>query len=92
MKMVKDTYDLMAALEGLSGELACQRITPGEVDAIRQLHNSMLLHYRERNLMAYFQVNQQIHESILAASDNDVLQEMYSNLSQRVKRVRYSKK
>lgn len=92
MKMVKDTYDLMAALEGLSGELACQRITQSEVDAIRQLHDSMLLHYRERNLMAYFQVNQQIHESILAASDNDVLQEMYSNLSQRVKRVRYSKK
>lgn len=92
MKMVKDTYDLMAALEGLSGELACQRITPGEVDAIRQLHNSMLQHYRERNLMAYFQVNQQIHESILAASGNEVLQEMYNNLSQRVKRVRYSKK
>lgn len=92
MKMVKDTYDLMAALEGLSGELACQRITPGEVDAIRHLHNSMLQHYRERNLMAYFQVNQQIHESILAASGNEVLQEMYNNLSQRVKRVRYSKK
>lgn len=92
MKMVKDTYDLMAALEGLSGELACQRITQHEVDAIRQLHDSMLLHYQERNLMAYFQVNQQIHESILAASDNGVLQEMYSNLSQRVKRVRYSKK
>lgn len=92
MKMVKDTYDLMAALEGLSGELACQRITPREVDAIRHLHDSMLIHYQERNLMAYFQVNQQIHESILAAADNDILQEMYSNLSQRVKRVRYSNK
>ncbi|BBI63915.1 hypothetical protein HSBAA_52210 [Vreelandella sulfidaeris] len=51
----------------------------------------MLEHYRNRDLMPYFQVNRQIHESILAASNNDVLQEMYSNLSQRVKRVRYSK-
>ncbi len=92
LKNVKDTYDLMAALEGLSGELACQYISDTEIAAIRQLHDTMLEHYRNRDLIPYFQVNQQIHESILAASNNDVLQEMYSNLSQRIKRVRYSKK
>ncbi|GHC28119.1 GntR family transcriptional regulator [Aidingimonas halophila] len=92
VKMVKDTYDLMAALEGLSGELACQNISDEEIEAICRLHEEMLRHYQERNLMPYFRINQQIHESILAASGNEVLQEMYSNLSQRVKRVRYSKK
>ncbi|WP_404463899.1 GntR family transcriptional regulator [Vreelandella aquamarina] len=91
-KKVKDTYDLMAALEGLSGELACQHISDSEIAAIRALHDAMLEHYRNRDLTTYFAVNQQIHESILAASRNEVLQEMYSNLSQRVKRVRYSKK
>ncbi|WP_249978348.1 GntR family transcriptional regulator [Vreelandella olivaria] len=91
-KKVKDTYDLMAALEGLSGELACQHISDAEIAAIRQLHDTMLEHYRNQDLMAYFEINRKIHESILAASRNDVLQEMYSNLSQRVKRVRYSKK
>lgn len=92
LKMVKDTYDLMAALEGLSGELACQRIGDAEIAAIRALHERMLEHYRSRELMEYFRINQRIHESILAASGNEVLQEMYNNLSQRVKRVRYSKK
>ncbi|KPQ22507.1 GntR family transcriptional regulator [Halomonas sp. HL-93] len=91
-KKVKDTYDLMAALEGLSGELACQYISDAEIADIRRLHEEMLTHYRNRELMTYFEVNRQIHESILAASRNDLLQEMYSNLSQRVKRVRYSKK
>ncbi|WP_311065289.1 GntR family transcriptional regulator [Halomonas sp. DWK9] len=91
-KKVKDTYDLMAALEGLSGELACQHISDAEIAAIRALHDEMLEHYRNRDLATYFAINQQIHESILAASRNEVLQEMYSNLSQRVKRVRYSKK
>jgi DNA-binding GntR family transcriptional regulator len=91
-KKVKDTYDLMAALEGLSGELACQHISDAEIAAIRDLHDAMLEHYRHRDLATYFEINQQIHESILAASRNEVLQEMYSNLSQRVKRVRYSKK
>ncbi|EPC01486.1 hypothetical protein L861_05450 [Litchfieldella anticariensis FP35 = DSM 16096] len=91
LKMVKDTYDLMSALEGLSGELACQHISDKEIDKICGLHERMLDHYRKRELQEYFQVNQQIHESILAASNNEVLQEMYNNLSQRVKRVRYSK-
>ncbi|WP_300273530.1 GntR family transcriptional regulator [Halomonas sp.] len=92
LKMVKDTYDLMGALEGLSGELACQNISDEGIRAIRALHDEMLQHYRERNLSAYFRVNQRIHEGILAASANQVLQETYSNLNQRVKRVRYSKK
>lgn len=92
MKNVKDTYDLMAALEGLSGELACQYISDAEIAAIRQLHDTMLEHYRTRNLLPYFEVNRQIHEGILAASNNAVLQETYSNLNQRIKRVRYSKK
>ncbi|QJQ95912.1 MULTISPECIES: GntR family transcriptional regulator [Halomonadaceae] len=92
MKQVKDTYDLMGALEGLSGELACQFISDTEINAICDLHDRMLEHYRQRQLSDYFRVNQQIHERILAASNNEVLQEMYNNLSQRVKRVRYSKK
>lgn len=92
LKMVKDTYDLMGALEGLSGELACQNISDEGIRAIRALHDEMLRHYRERNLPDYFRVNQRIHEGILAASGNEVLQETYSNLNQRVKRVRYSKK
>ena len=92
LKMVKDTYDLMGALEGLSGELACQNISDEGIRAIRALHDEMLQHFRERNLPDYFGVNQRIHEGILAASGNEVLQETYSNLNQRVKRVRYSKK
>ncbi|MDI5891310.1 GntR family transcriptional regulator [Halomonas rhizosphaerae] len=92
LKMVKDTYDLMGALEGLAGELACQNISDEEIKVIRALHDEMLRHYRDRNLPDYFQVNQRIHEGILSASANEVLQETYSNLNQRVKRVRYSKK
>ncbi|MCA1770882.1 MAG: GntR family transcriptional regulator [Halomonas sp.] len=91
LKMVKDTYDLMGALEGLAGELACQHITDEEIADIRELHENLLGHYRNRELPDYFQVNRQIHEGILAASHNEALLEMYSNLSQRVKRVRYSK-
>lgn len=92
LKMVKDTYDLMGALEGLSGELACEHISDAGIEEICALHERMLGHYRNKELQEYFSVNQQIHESLLAASNNEVLREMYNNLSHRVKRVRYSKK
>lgn len=91
LKQVKDTYDLMSALEGLSGELACQHISDEEITRICELHEHMLKHYRNRDLASYFLLNQAIHESILAASNNDVLLEVYNNLSQRIKRIRYSK-
>lgn len=90
LKKVENTYDVMGALEGLSGELACRHISDTEVAHIRRLHDRMLDHYRNNELQEYFQVNEQIHESIIVASRNDVLLEMYNNLSQRVKRVRYS--
>lgn len=92
VKKVRNTYSVMAALEGLSGELACQNISSEDVETIQRLHETMLGHYRNRELQPYFGVNQQIHERIIAAADNEVLEEMYNNLSQRVKRVRYSKK
>lgn len=92
VKKVRNTYNVMAALEGLSGELACQNISDEDIEAIQRLHETMLTHYRNRELQPYFRVNQQIHEHIIAAADNEILEEMYNNLSQRVKRVRYSKK
>ncbi|QEM82853.1 GntR family transcriptional regulator [Halomonas binhaiensis] len=87
---VQNTYDVMGALEGLSGELACPNITDAELARVRKLHQRMLEFYRRKEIKPYFEINQQIHEAILAASHNDVLIEMYNNLSQRVKRVRYS--
>lgn len=87
---VRQTYDVMGALEGLSGETACRHISDAEVAHICELHEQMIGHFERKELQAYFHANKQIHESILAASRNELLLEMYHNLSQRVKQVRYS--
>lgn len=87
---VKQTYDIMGALEGLSGETACRNITDAELARICELHDEMMEHFRRKELQAYFRANQEIHEGLLAASRNELLQEMYNNLSQRIKRIRYS--
>jgi DNA-binding GntR family transcriptional regulator len=89
-KDVEHTYNIMGALEGLSGETACQYISDAEITHIRALHIKMVEHFHRGELKEYFRANQAIHECIMLASKNDVLLEMYNNLSQRIVRIRYS--
>lgn len=89
-RMLKDTLDVMAALEGLSGELACQHVSAEEIETMRRLHEQMIAHYEAGDLSAYFEVNQRIHETLVAAARNEVLLETYNNLNERVRRFRFS--
>ena len=86
---LEEVFPVMGALEALSGELACARITDKQVAAVRKLHERMVAHYRAGELDAYFAVNQQIHEAILEAADNETLSAQYLSLSTRIRRARY---
>jgi DNA-binding GntR family transcriptional regulator len=86
---VEDMFEVMGALEGLSGELACQRIGDDEIATIRALHYEMLAHHARGDLPAYFRTNQAIHEAILAAARNGALTQSYQTLAGRIRRARY---
>ena len=68
-----ELFDVMAGLESLAGRLACEAITDEEIAAIEQLHYEMYGHYLHRDMHGYFQANQRIHESIVAAARNETL-------------------
>lgn len=87
---LKNTFEVMQSLEALSGELACARISEAELANIEALHYQMLAHYKSGNMQEYLLANQQIHEAIVVASQNDVLIDVYKNLNQRVRRVRFT--
>ncbi|MEO1854447.1 MULTISPECIES: GntR family transcriptional regulator [Chromohalobacter] len=87
---LQNTLEVMSALEGLSGELACAHVSDAELANIEALHYQMLAHYKNSNMAEYLLTNQQIHEAIVVASRNDVLIDVYKNLNQRVRRVRFS--
>jgi len=89
VKDIQDMFSVMAALEGLSGELACQKITDAQIAEVRALHYEMLAHYERRALQPYFRTNQAIHEAILRVADNPVLSGMYASLAGRIRRARY---
>lgn len=84
-----ELFPVMGALEALAGELACARITDEEIAEIRALHYQMVLHYTRQERSPYFQLNQSIHERIMAAACNETLTRMYRSLAGRVRRARY---
>ena len=85
-----ELFDMMGGLESLAGRLACENITDAEIAEIERLHYEMYGYYLHRDMHNYFQVNQRIHECIVAASRNETLRATYANFAGRIRRVRYS--
>ncbi len=52
---IRDSFELMGALEALAGELACARITTDEIAQIKALTFQMLACHARRDLPAYYQ-------------------------------------
>ncbi len=86
---VEDTFEVMAGLEGQSGELAAQRITAQELSEIKAQHFEMLAAYTRRDLSKYYQINARIHELINLAAKNPVLSSTYRNVNARIQALRF---
>lgn len=86
---VLNTFEVMAGLEGQSGELAAQRITEAELNNIKALHYEMLAAYTRQDLSAYYRLNAEIHRAINAAAKNPVLTATYNQVNARLQALRF---
>lgn len=86
---ILDTFEVMAGLEGQSGELAAQRITDAELAEIRAMHYEMMAAYTRRDLSTYYQLNAAIHRAINAAARNPVLTATYNQVNARLQALRF---
>jgi DNA-binding GntR family transcriptional regulator len=86
---VLNTFELMAGLEGLSGELAAQRITAAELAEIRAMHFEMMGAYTRADLSNYYRINALIHSAINAAAKNPVLTGTYQQVNARLQALRF---
>ena len=86
---VQNTFEVMAGLEGQSGELAAQRITREELAEIQAMHFEMLAAYTRRDLSAYYGLNARIHSAISAAAKNPVLTTVYNQVNARLQALRF---
>ena len=86
---VIDAFEVLATLEGVSGDLAAQRITDQELARIRALHDDMLACYARRDLSGYYRMNAGIHGAINEAARNPLLTSTYRSINARVQSLRF---
>lgn len=86
---IKELFPIMAALEGLAGELACERMTDADIDRVRGLHDKMMESYRVGDEDGYLVLNRRIHEAIFDIARNDTLGSMYQQILARMHSHRF---
>ncbi|HSX95453.1 MAG TPA: GntR family transcriptional regulator [Hydrogenophaga sp.] len=86
---VRHTFEVMAGLEALSGQLAAQRIGEAEVAEIEAMHFEMLAAYTRRDLSTYYRLNAAIHRAINVAAGNPVLTSTYNQVNARLQALRF---
>lgn len=89
-KEIQDVVEVMAALEATAAELACRAMSHGEIDELANDHDAMVQAFTDGQIETYFKLNQAIHDRLIAASGNATLRQLYSTLSGRVLRARFS--
>ncbi len=85
---LEELLPISAAIEALSGKLACVHITDEEVATIRTLHDRMMAAHRAGDRDTYLACNYKIHNSILAAARNPLLSSVYDATFFKVGRTR----
>lgn len=86
---VEHAFELLAALEGLSGELAAARASAAEINEIQALHFEMRACHARQDLSGYYRLNARIHAAINQAAGNPVLAQTYRSLNARVQSLRF---
>lgn len=81
-------FQVFGAIEGLAAELACQRITEGEIAEIGRLLAEMVDYHGRKERAPYMRINQQIHRRTVEIAANPVLMSVWQSLVPRVERAR----
>lgn len=88
-KDIRESFEVMGALEALSGELACRRISDQEIAEVKALTFEMQACHARNDLPAYYHANREIHDRINAAGHNHLLSQVYTTINLRLQNLRF---
>jgi len=77
LEEASEVYEVRAALEGLIGRLAAQRIDADELEQLRAIVKKMAALDKSRKAEAYFALNLEFHELVARAARNQSLLSHY---------------
>ena len=85
---IEHMYRVFGALEGLAGELACQRVTEAQIAEMGRLLSAMVDLHQKSDRGRYMEINRQIHRMVIDIAGNPVLTATWQSLVPRVERAR----
>ena len=86
---VVHTFDVIAQLEGFSGELAANNISDTALSELEALQYEMMASYARRDLSSYYKLNLRIHHLINQAANNPILSRLFSQVNARIEALRF---
>ena len=86
---IAEVFQVLAALEGLAGELAAQNASEEKLEDIRAMTEELRRSYEETDRPTYFRINQDIHKTLLNTAGNETLVKSHDLLAHRIQRARY---
>jgi DNA-binding GntR family transcriptional regulator len=86
---ISELFEAVSGIERIAAELAAVRMTARDLQKIRNLHERMERFHEAGELRDYFDLNQQIHEFIVACARNSALKSTHETLMARVERARF---
>lgn len=87
---IDEVVEVVAGLEATAADLACTSMTAEEFAELETLHLAMVAAWKNNDEVEYLKMNREIHEAIMRASRNGVLQGLYANFAGRIQRARYT--
>lgn len=87
-RKVREVYQVRAALEGLTVQLAVEKNDPKVIGRLEKLHERMQRKVSQGDLKEYQKLNQQFHEIMIKASDNEFMIQTLTPINKLAKRLR----
>jgi len=81
--------EALALIEGYAAQKAC-KAEQKRIDQVLTLHKKMKDLFARRKRSEYFELNQKIHDALVAMADNESLIMAHSALSKRMRQLRFS--
>ncbi|WP_116599406.1 GntR family transcriptional regulator [Primorskyibacter marinus] len=89
LKEVTDAIVVLAALETLSGKLACRNATDQDIANIRGIHEHFVKAYDHVDTLDLFEIDMSFHLAIASASHNTSLADTHRSYLERLWRARF---
>ncbi len=86
---IRESFEVIGALEALAGKAACERATDEQIAEIRALTYEMMASHARQDLPAYYKANTAIHDLLKQASHNGLLGQLYDTLNLRIQSLRF---